>query len=104
MRTIIKRNLFLCLFLLIGFNLYSQIENCIASIEEDMPLKAINATNMAYESKNGVSFPIQGTFRDALPVQNSVTIQGSSLQRGMYLYSLIADGQEVDTKRMILTK
>jgi hypothetical protein len=32
------------------------------------------------------------------------TIQGSEFQAGMYLYSLIADGKEVDTKRMILTK
>jgi len=40
----------------------------------------------------------------AAPGQNSVTIQGSTLKAGMYLYSLIIDGQEVDTKRMILTK
>ena len=33
-----------------------------------------------------------------------VEIQGSDLQAGMYLYSLVADGKEVDTKRMILTK
>ena len=31
-------------------------------------------------------------------------LRGSTLQPGMYLYSLIADGQEVDTKRMLLTK
>lgn len=34
----------------------------------------------------------------------SVTIDGGSLSAGMYLYALIADGQVVDTKRMILTK
>lgn len=34
----------------------------------------------------------------------SVTIEGYSLQAGMYLYTLIADGKEVDTKKMILTK
>jgi hypothetical protein len=34
----------------------------------------------------------------------SVTIEGFSLQAGMYLYTLIADGKEVDTKKMILTK
>ena len=33
----------------------------------------------------------------------SVTIHGSELKPGMYIYTLIADGQEVDTKRMILT-
>ena len=34
----------------------------------------------------------------------SVTIDGGSLNAGMYLYALIADGQVIDTKRMILTK
>lgn len=33
-----------------------------------------------------------------------VTIEGNSLKAGMYLYSLIADGKVIDTKRMILTK
>ncbi|MCF8359209.1 MAG: tail fiber domain-containing protein [Prolixibacteraceae bacterium] len=34
----------------------------------------------------------------------SVTIEGNSLRAGMYLYSLIADGKEVDTKKLILTR
>lgn len=34
----------------------------------------------------------------------SVIIEGSSLEAGMYLYSLITDGVVIDTKRMILTK
>lgn len=33
-----------------------------------------------------------------------VTVSAGTLKAGMYLYSLIADGQVVDTKRMILTK
>lgn len=36
--------------------------------------------------------------------ETSVTIDGASLNAGMYLYALIADGQVIDTKRMILTK
>lgn len=32
-----------------------------------------------------------------------VTVSGSSLQPGMYIYSLITDGKEADSKRMILT-
>jgi hypothetical protein len=36
--------------------------------------------------------------------EGSITIQGGSLQPGMYMYTLIANGREVDTKRMILTK
>lgn len=34
----------------------------------------------------------------------SLTIEGNSLDAGIYLYSLITDGTVVDTKRMILTK
>lgn len=36
--------------------------------------------------------------------RQTVTISGNSLQPGMYLYTLLVDGKEVDTKRMILTK
>jgi len=36
--------------------------------------------------------------------KQSVTINGNSFVPGMYLYSLVIDGKEVDTKRMILTK
>ncbi|MEO0584746.1 MAG: tail fiber domain-containing protein [Bacteroidota bacterium] len=41
---------------------------------------------------------------DNLNERNSLEIQGSDLQAGMYLYSLVVDGAEIDTKRMILTK
>lgn len=34
----------------------------------------------------------------------SVVIDGGSLNAGMYLYALVADGKVIDTKRMILTK
>jgi hypothetical protein len=34
---------------------------------------------------------------------NSVVLSGSDLSAGMYIYTLIADGKEIDTKRMILT-
>jgi hypothetical protein len=52
-------------------------------------------------------FDMQGKMLKKLNIaagDNTLTIQGSELQAGMYLYSLIADGKEVDTKRMILTK
>ncbi|TAG30431.1 MAG: T9SS C-terminal target domain-containing protein [Sphingobacteriia bacterium] len=35
---------------------------------------------------------------------SQVTINGSALQAGMYLYSLLVNGQEIITKKMILTK
>jgi trimeric autotransporter adhesin len=34
----------------------------------------------------------------------TVKISGNELSAGMYLYTLIADGEVVDTKRLILTK
>ena len=35
---------------------------------------------------------------------SSLEIQGNELEPGMYLYTLIADGKEVGTKRMVLTE
>ncbi|MBN1187471.1 MAG: T9SS type A sorting domain-containing protein, partial [Bacteroidales bacterium] len=34
---------------------------------------------------------------------SSIIVNGYELQAGMYMYSLIADSKEIDTKRMILT-
>ena len=36
--------------------------------------------------------------------EGSLVISGAELEAGMYFYSLVADGEEVATKRMILTK
>ena len=36
--------------------------------------------------------------------EGEIMINGGELAAGMYLYSLVADGQEVATKRMILTE
>ena len=36
-------------------------------------------------------------------VISSLTVRGNQLKAGMYIYSLIVDGREIDTKRMILT-
>lgn len=52
-------------------------------------------------------FNMQGSLIKKAPLnkhQTSLTINGSELNAGMYLYSLIVDEKEIDTKRMILTK
>lgn len=52
-------------------------------------------------------FDMTGKMQKQIPVnpdQQSVTINGYELQPGIYLYSLVICGQEVDTKRMILSK
>ena len=52
-------------------------------------------------------FNMQGTLVKQISIssmQRSVLINGSELTAGMYMYSLIVDGKEIDTKKMILTK
>ena len=53
-------------------------------------------------------FDMQGSLLKTIPVTDrgnvSVTISGGELNAGMYIYSLIADGSEIASKRMILTK
>lgn len=52
-------------------------------------------------------FDIQGKQlqrHDLSTSDDSLTIDGTQLGAGMYLYSLIVDGKEIDTKRMILSK
>ena len=36
--------------------------------------------------------------------KSDITINGNEFQPGMYLYTLIVDGREIGTKRMILTE
>jgi hypothetical protein len=53
-------------------------------------------------------YNMQGLQKEAYVInskgKSSITINGSELQAGMYLYTLIVDGKEVDTKKMILTE
>ena len=52
-------------------------------------------------------FDMSGKMLKKLPVSlgmTSVTINGWELGEGLYLYSLVVNGREIDTKRMILTK
>lgn len=52
-------------------------------------------------------YDLQGTQVNRLDVEErgncSVTVDGSTLKPGMYVYALIVDGAEIDTKKMILT-
>ena len=52
-------------------------------------------------------FDMQGKMQKQIPVNasmQSVTVNGYELSAGMYIYSLVVNGKEVDTKRMILSK
>ena len=53
-------------------------------------------------------FDMQGTLLESYPLAdkgfNSLILSGGSFRPGMYMYSLISDGKEIDTKKMILTQ
>ena len=52
-------------------------------------------------------FDMSGKMQKQIPVtpdMQSVTIEGYELRAGMYIYSLVVGGKEIDTKRMILSK
>ena len=63
---------------------------------------ADNATNAAI-----CIFDMQGKMLRKLPISSGdeqVSIDGYELGEGMFLYSLIVNGQEIDTKKMIISK
>ena len=68
-------------------------------IEYYLPADVQKATIYIYD--------MNGTQLKSIPLNQkgngSITINGSELKAGMYMYTLIADGQVIDTKRMILT-
>jgi hypothetical protein len=83
------------------------------TLAQNTPNPFTEQTEIKYYVTSGVKnayiciFDMQGKMLqklDAQAGQNSLFIEGSKLDAGMYLYSLIVDGQEVDTKKMILTK
>ena len=51
-------------------------------------------------------FDMQGILKKTIPItqngKGQITINGNELKAGMYLYSLLVDNKEIDTKRMIL--
>ena len=54
-----------------------------------------------------IIFDLQGTMLSQIPISPSddnVTLNGTEFPAGMYIYSLIADGKVVATKRMIVVK
>ncbi len=85
-----------------------------SELYQNSPNPFTETTEIAYYLLQDVSnaalyvYDMQGKQIDQYPIQErgngSITITGGSLQPGMYMYALIADGKEVDTKRMILTE
>jgi hypothetical protein len=77
-------------------NPFSQSTNIGYYLPETVQAAALNVYDMNGIQIKSISVNSKG--------KGSVTINGNELRPGMYLYTLIADGQEVSTKRMILTQ
>ncbi|MCK9204900.1 MAG: tail fiber domain-containing protein [Bacteroidales bacterium] len=78
---------------------------------QNKPNPFSESTDIAYTLDNKVQnatimlFDMQGTLLKTYDLDKTghITIQSYEFKPGMYLYSLITDGAEIDTKRMILT-
>lgn len=73
--------------------------NVATTIECTLPESVGNAFLCVYDLQGKQVSHIDLTERGRV----STVIDGSTLQPGMYIYALIADGTEIDSKRMILT-
>jgi len=80
-----------------------------ASLEQNKPNPFSEQTTIGYTLPKGakgqiVFFDMNGSLlRDySLDGSGALVINGASFEAGMYLYSLLVNGEEVDTKRMIL--
>ena len=100
----------------VGNNQSSQIADDFLrnALYQNAPNPFTTSTTIAMSLRSDVEqavvyiFDMQGNMLRSIPVNDrgnvSVTIDGGELNAGMYIYSLIADGNEVASKRMILTK
>lgn len=85
-----------------------------ATLYQNAPNPFCSETEIRYYIPNNAGqasmliFDMQGTLKKQLQItakgNGFVTINASELPAGMYIYSLIVDGKEIDSKRMILTK
>ena len=88
--------------------------NLPCQLFQNAPNPFSTSTVIKYSLSNDITsasiliFDMQGKLLKTEPLkgigEGSITINGSTLTPGMYIYALIANGNEIDTKRMILTK
>jgi hypothetical protein len=100
----------------ISINEVSEVKNSYvknASLQQNTPNPFTERTTIRFtlseNAKNAYIyiFDMTGKMQKQVPVDasmQSITINGYELAAGMYIYSLVVDGKEMDTKRMILSK
>jgi len=83
------------------------------SLAQNTPNPFSSTTSIRYTIPDGMRtgsiavFDLSGKMLlqfNGLSGRNQVTINGSTLQPGMYIYTLMAEGQEVISKKMILSR
>jgi len=88
-------------------------EGKMSALYQNTPNPFNGQTTIRFQIADGANsayiciFDMQGKQlqrHDLSTTDDSLTIDGTQLGAGMYLYSLIVDGKEIDTKRMILSK
>jgi len=75
------------------------------SYKENTIIRFKVAENIQSASVN--IYDLRGKVLKEFPVSSgngSISVSGYDIGEGMFLYSLIVDGQEIDTKKMIITK
>ncbi len=95
-----------------NFKLKSQLPSSAYLLYQNSPNPFNTETQIKYDLKSTYSsanifiFDLMGTLKKSYKLSDSngsIIIKSSELNAGMYLYSLIVDGKEIDTKRMLLT-